>query len=453
MVSVPASRALCFAALAAILMTLAIITRRRSIAAAYFVILAAGLLSIGAVMVLSSRSPLFAVPPVILLATNLLPPPSPSPRPNFLSALMAVGISLVEVLFFWRYIGWLKEHTKKPGLGNIPRWLWALPAIVLSTGLAALLFNGTAAIPAEQALRLPPNARILVRNTDFNWIQLDQSRRYLFAGGHGLNHLRRYDVRNWNAPPLESSVTTGHSQSFIYDRDNGQIYIYDSEASRLLYLDANSLGLIRSVSLKEVAPGDTWLAYDQETDSISVSSEADTQTGYAFIVVNRKTGAVIDRNNDDAGSLLPDPVRHVEYLNFFRRQSGVEIYDLVQRRVTLRVPFVGHTDRMAMWRQKNRLLITEPVESRIAVLDADKLTADKNIHSLFGVRAIAVDEEAQLLLCGSLATGQLEVIDLRDEKKRARYYLGPWLRTIELVPDRGIAYVSSNGELFQVKYK
>ena len=108
---------------------------------------------------------------------------------------------------------------------------------------------------------------------------------------------------------------------------------------------------------------------------------------------------------------------------------------------------------MAVWKEKNELLVTLPLESRIARLDADTLEAKGEFKAVFGVRSIAIDQAANLLLCGSLATGELEVIDLSNGKRRARYYLGPWLRTIELLPDRGQAYISSNGAIFEVKYK
>jgi hypothetical protein len=92
------------------------------------------------------------------------------------------------------------------------------------------------------------------------------------------------------------------------------------------------------------------------------------------------------------------------------------------------------------------------MESRVARLDAATLEVKGYISTLFGVRAIAVDKGRNLLLVGSIASGRVVVIDLATGRQRASYYLGPWLRTIELVPERGIAYVSSNGAIYELHY-
>jgi hypothetical protein len=63
-----------------------------------------------------------------------------------------------------------------------------------------------------------------------------------------------------------------------------------------------------------------------------------------------------------------------------------------------------------------------------------------------------VDSSRHWLLCGSLVTHQLEVIDLNTQQRVAAYYLGPWLRTIVLDSQAGVAYVSSHGGLFAVQY-
>jgi hypothetical protein len=456
LVSIPASRVLCFVAITAILLATAAVLRRASSAVARSTVFIVGAIVITTVLLASSRSLIFVLPPLLLLATNLIPDQAirgATPDSRGRSLLMIVAVGLAELFFFWRYIDWLKSRAGSRGASSRCGLVSMLPGIVLAASATAVLFNNYEAVPLEQAIRMSPGTRILVRNTDFNWIQLDRSGRYLFATGHGLNHVLRYDTENWNSTPVVSAVTDGYSQGFIYAPENGELYLFDAQGQRMLYLDATTLRINRSFPLKDVAPGDAWLSYDAKTDAISVSSEADEQTGYAFIVLGRASGKVIDRNNDDAGSLLLNPNKSIEYLNYFRRRSGIEIYDLSRHKVTLKTPFVGHTDRMAVWQEKDALLVTEPMESRIAVLDAYTLSPKGSFSAMFGVRAIAIDEKAGLLLCGSLATGQLEVIRLADGHINAKYYLGPWLRTIELAPDRGVAYVSSNGELFEVKYK
>jgi hypothetical protein len=171
------------------------------------------------------------------------------------------------------------------------------------------------------------------------------------------------------------------------------------------------------------------------------------------VVVDRASGAILDRQNEEVGELLLDPRKSVAYFSFFRRTSQVKIYDL-QKRAIIRAAQIGaHADRMAILADSNELLITLPTESRVVRLNADTLETKGEIPAAFGVRTIAIDDRENLLFCGSVATGELEIIDLSSGKQRARYYLGPWLRTIELFTDRGIAYVSSNGAIYEVQYK
>jgi hypothetical protein len=95
---------------------------------------------------------------------------------------------------------------------------------------------------------------------------------------------------------------------------------------------------------------------------------------------------------------------------------------------------------MAFWKTKNELLVTSPIESRVLRFDAETLTPKGYFAALFGVRAIALDEERQLLLCGNIATGHLIVLDLRTGERVSTRYLGPWLRTIALDVPNGTAY-------------
>jgi hypothetical protein len=98
------------------------------------------------------------------------------------------------------------------------------------------------------------------------------------------------------------------------------------------------------------------------------------------------------------------------------------------------------------------VLVTSPIESRVLRFDADTLAPKGYFAALFGVRAIALDEERQLLLCGNIATGHLIVLDLRTGARVSTRYLGPWLRTIELDVPNGTAYVSANGALYVLRY-
>jgi hypothetical protein len=41
---------------------------------------------------------------------------------------------------------------------------------------------------------------------------------------------------------------------------------------------------------------------------------------------------------------------------------------------------------------------------------------------------------------------------LKDREVKRRWYLGPWLRSIVIAPGTGIAYVSSQKSLYELRY-
>jgi hypothetical protein len=456
LLSTPASRGVFFLTLVILLLLCIGVTRRMSLTTAYLVTVFVGWALVALTFFATSRSMPFTVPALALLATNLAPETLyrrvlSSRRSR--SMLMMIGLGVGELFFLGRYIRWIVwlATGRSWSTTATPRWLWALPGILLAAGTSAVLLKGGDTVPLEQAIRLPANVRIVARD-DFNWVQTDAARHYLYAIGYDVDHLLRYDVTDWSAPPIESEVSTGGSQSFTYDPESQELYVFEDRSNNLLYFDAATLKLKRSVNLPDVSPGDTWLAFDARTGTISIASEADEETGSPFVVVDRASGTVVDQQKADAGNLLLDPQKSLEYLSFFRRTSAVELYDLQRKAIVRRTEIGERAERMAMLESSNELLVTLPMESRIARLDAATLEVKGYISALFGVRAIAVDKGRNLLLCGSIASGRVIVIDLATGRRRASYYLGPWLRTIELVPERGIAYVSSNGAIYEIHY-
>ena len=219
-----------------------------------------------------------------------------------------------------------------------------------------------------------------------------------------------------------------------------------------MYLDATTLDQQQVIDVPGLSPGDPWLAVDARTDTITIVSEADVRMGAPLIVLDRSSGQVLGEAPLDAGNVLKHPSEPWLYLSFFRRRNEVVLYNLETRSITHTAPADPQAERMVYWKERNELLVTSPIESRIMRFDADRLEQKGYIPAPFGARAIALDEPRQLLLCGNLATGYIEIIDLRTGTRLNRHYLGPWLRTIQLQAEKGTAYVSSNGALYALNY-
>ena len=383
-----------------------------------------------------------AVPALLLLAANLLPPELYQLGHRF----MMWGAGVAEVLFSRQFVDWVSAPIRpRRGLAQ------AIPGALVASIAAACLMPGPPLTPIEQYLRNPSAVRMFAPG-DFNWIETSPDGRFLYAAGHGLPQLRRYDLGNLSAPPLESDASTGGAQAFAYDRTGNELFVVNESTQSLLYLDSDTLRLKRSVSLPRLAIGDVMIAFDRSADTIAIASEADQRGGVSFLLVDRASGAIRDQRSDAICNLLAHPEQPVLYFNYCGRAGGLRTYDMRSGQPIRAGKTDPRIDRMAFWARPNELLLTSLLNSRVTRFDADTLQAKGHIPSAFGIRVLAIDDRRDLLVGGSLFTGKLIFVNLRANRLVDSFFVGPWIRTIRLDQDRGIAYVSSNGGLYRVNY-
>lgn len=450
--STPFARVLLFLIFTIVYLALWQGTRKLSEPYGYWLMLALAAVGLIVLFRITGTPQRFAPAIVLLLATNLLPDRLFEQLPDRLRRFgMSVLPGVGEFFFTHRYISWVAELWTGRRFAVSNELLRVLPSIIVVAGLTAVLVRSPQLVDVEHALRLPSSVRIIARG-DFNWIELDASKEHLFVGGHGVPNLLRYDVRNLERPPLTSPVDAGAPQGFTYEPVAGEVYVYNPRTKALLVLDSKELTLKRTVPIRDLASGDSWIVVHGETNTITIVSEADESDGKPFIVLDRSTGAVRDRRDIDAGNVLLDPQGARLFLSFFRRSNRLMVYDLSKLSITADVAAPHYIDRMALVPASRDLLLVAPAKSRVARFDADTLAPRGEIKAMFGVRSIAVDETRKLLLCGSLATGELFVMDMESLAIRSRIYLGPWLRTIQVDSSRGVAYISSNGFLYEYSY-
>jgi hypothetical protein len=455
-VSTPVTRLIAAVALVAVLLLLMVLARNLPERARYPIVLVAAGIVIALAFSAAGTTVRRALVVVTILATNLAPEHLVRRLklfPRAWNTLMLVGVGVVE-LFLWReYWRWVRRGHQAD---VATRGEWAIgaavPGLLLTSLVFAFLIRPQRLLPFEQRLRMPAAVRIVENGLSINWLDMDPTGTYLYVTGHEVPRLRRYDVRDWSTPPILSDVATGGAQGFAYDARANEIYVFNAVTHELFYLDATTLKRKRVVEVADLSPGDLWVTVDPITDTLTLSSEADLETGVPFIVLNRTTGQIVAREDLATGNALLHPTKPWLYLTFFRRHNEVLLYDLHQRAVVHSTPGDPRAERMVFSRRRNELLVTSPMESRIMRFNADQLQLKGFIPTMFGVRAIALDEERDLLLYGNIATGHLVVVDVESGRPLRRYYLGPWLRTIQLHVETGTAYVSSRGALYRVEY-
>lgn len=412
-------------------------------------------LFVAATMLWYSQAPMvWALVPTILLATSLWGGHIGVTKGLSDSRVMTYAVGFAELFLFRRYVHWLYRLV----MGRLAPDSHAIVVVaevgvvLIAAGWLTVGLGRDGLVAAEQHLRMSPQVSVVARG-NFNDLALSADGHSLFAAGHGLPRVRKYDVRDFGAAPLESDVDSGFAQSFTYIAVSDELYVFNPIDMTLLRFDGGTLRLQLSHSVPEVSPGDVWLSVDSTSGAVVIASEADEQVGSPFIVIDRETGGVLDRSDIDAGSLLHHPTKPQVYLSYFRRLQGVLTYDVARREVTARTTeSYPPLDRMIYHAAVNEVLVTVPTESKIVRLDADTLRQKGQFHALFGVRVLAIDTQRNLMLAGSLATGMVVVIDLATGTWRDTHYLGPWLRTIVLNSDLGTAYVSSNGVLYELRY-
>ncbi|SFN07986.1 YncE family protein [Variovorax sp. OV329] len=423
---------------------------------AYALTVAFGALITGALFALTGTSLWKASLPLACLALNLLPVSPAQQARKAWSRLMLFGVGLAEVFFFRRYVAWVAASRRRIDPAHAPPASVGgrfadLPGLVITGLVMAVFVGGPGIISVERELRMPSKVGILMRE-DINGLALDPDGRHLYVTGHGLEHLQRIDTQAPGQPPLVSTVSTGGAQGVAFDPKAGELYVFNTRTRALQYFDAATLALRREVPLRDLSPGDPWIAADPVSGTLVVASEADDRSGSPFIVLDRQSGQILDRRDVDAGNLYLHPQGGKLYLSFFRNSSRLMLYDLQRKEFSATVQTDERVDRMAFDPTHSELLLASPLRSRVLRFDAQTLAKRGEIPSVFGVRVIAIDQARGWMLTASLVTGQLEIQDLASNRVIKRIYLGPWLRTIELDTASGTAYVSANGALYKVPY-
>jgi hypothetical protein len=324
-----------------------------------------------------------------------------------------------------------------------------LPTVVIVSGLAILLLNGWSLRRLARTLHADQAVQQFAIG-DFNGLELDAEHGLLFASGHGSNYLLAYDVNALHHAPHRSQVEISGAQAFGYNPRDRELYVLNVETKALLFLDASTLALKKVISDLEVTPGDAWIIWDRHTDHIIIASEAH-EDGYPTVVVDRTTGKVLYTMELVLLNAFLHPRKPLFYMGFHEKllAYSTELRKVVGTFEPGRNQFL---ERMDMTPDQRELLVAAPVNSAILRFDPETLEMKGSIRTVFGVRTLAVDPVRNLLLTGSLISNMLEVIDLEMQARVAKFYVGPWLRTIVLDSGRGVAYVSSIEGLFRVDY-
>lgn len=370
---------------------------------------------------------------------------------GILNFVFVAVVGLTEAIFPQSYTFWLME--KFQARESIKKWAWISGMLIVPLFWLFLLtpYDNQRILTLGEKLHANPSVEKFASGA-YNWIEYDPNLHQIFVVGHGTNFLLAFDTEHLNVPPRKSS-DIGKMQSFAYNPERQEIYAYEATKRQLHYIDAVTLETTRSISIPDLSPGDVWVNWQPDTDSITIASEADYEVGIPFVMVDRESGEII--------ATLPLPLiptnvafhseKDIMYFNSFKDTYLVS-WDLVKHEIIKQVTTSPNTDRLIYNPGTSEVLVASTTEGAILRYDADTLEYKGKINVSIGDRTLSIDQKRNLLLVGNFINNRMQVIDLKTYKRLASFYIGPWIRTISLDEKNGIAYVSTVRNLFKVDY-
>lgn len=371
---------------------------------------------------------------------------------KIVKVFFTIGAGISEILFLQTYFHWLVNSLKLNK--NHKKWSW-ITGILLACFYFFFLItpynNQRILTLGEKLLSSPPVEKF--SSGGYNWLELNLENNLLYASGHNVNYIIAFDTENLNLPPLKSKTQVGKPQSFAYNPILQEIFVYRADSEELLYLDAVTLELLRSVPVPDIAPGDVWVNWQSGTDTITIASEADRDVGVHFVILKRESGEIIVSTNLPIAptSVTFDAENNIFYFNSFL-ETLLFSWDMVSHQVLQQIPISPNTDRLIYDSITSEVLVASPQDGAILRYDASTLEFKGKINTSLGDRTLALDSKRNLLLVGNFINNYMQVIDLNTYQPIASYYIGPWIRTITLDVEKGVAYVSTIHNLFKVTY-
>ncbi len=372
---------------------------------------------------------------------------------RWVDLIFMAGVGVVEAFIPQSYILWLMEKGR---VGNTARkWAWLSGVTVASLFWIFLFvpYDNPRVFSLAEKIHADPSVEKFATGI-YNWVELNPDYDLLYVVGRGTNFMLAFDTNHLEQPPLRSREDIGKTQSFAFNPVLQELYVYKAETRELVYLNALTLETLRYVPVPDLSPGDVWIQWQARDDTIVLSSEADAEIGTPVYVFERESGKIIASMPFPiipTAYLIFHPEKPLMYFNSFR-DPYFAVWDMTDYKITKQVEISPRTDRMVFSAKDNEIWIASPLDGAILRYNADTLEATGRIKASLGDRTLTLDTTRNLLLTGNFMNNRLVVIDLTTNKPISSFYLGPWIRTIALDTEKGLAYVSTVRGMFRVTY-
>ena len=396
-----------------------------------------------------------------LVAANTIPPERwrailASPRYGRWLSLFFWTCIGIEFLLPRAFLAWI-GHRERPGESS-PNLLRLLPGAALAAAALAVFAPHPMLMRLGQAMFMSPAADFVFGPDYQIYSAYDVSdfARNPTTGDIVLCGQEQHSpkvLRGGAGSPIDTGVHNAGNE-FCEFAGPDALVTADKDGDDLLVIDPDSFRLRASQRLERLPHGEVLLATFPALNLVAAASENEKGDGGGpdIRIVDLQSMKVIREIDAEVGYLIADPRRPVIYANHFATNLGVRAWDVRTGRLLATSRRFGRSDRMAFDAARNEILATLPETGQVWRLDADTLKDKTPIDTVFGVRGIAIDPGRDLLLAASFLNNDLDVIDLKTGRSLRRYRLGPWLRTVLIPSNDGVALVASRYGVYRLNY-
>jgi len=294
-----------------------------------------------------------------------------------------------------------------------------------------------AAFLSLRPVPLSPQATALLSTRDLYDVEVDAPGNQVLVTTkqNGTGYAFRLD--NPTTPPRKFQAATIELEDIAMDTQQREFYYVDRATGKIVASDADTFRILRIGQISRELSGSTMPVLLRRLNLL-------------FVVWENGSVCLIDRNTLRVNHILPsdpgltpleDEENEVFYIvhNF---EALVQTFDPKLLRVVARAQGPSIGEKMVLSGQRHELYVPCPRESQIRVYSTPDLRPLYEIPTQFGVRAIAVDEQHELLLAASVITGYVDVIDLNTKQTIQHHYVGKYGRVMDLDTARRHAYIT-----------
>jgi len=328
--------------------------------------------------------------------------------------------------------------------------------LILFPILASAFFSG-------RSMKMSPGSSLIYKQENLYDIHIDSAKRTLLVSQTNRDECRpephsflfSFSLDAPDLPPKKFKLPTIELEDLAFDPDSGLIYHVDlgtlqigRSTFKTLVFDSDTLELKREREIDVHCNGSINHALIRPLDRLFVRCDVDN-----MVVVNTKT-LQADRvfYIGKLTMVLGDEENEVVYLSYDWKRL-IEVIDgrTLQKSHGAKGPL--YAEKMILSPKGRELYVPGPKEAEIWVYSTPDLTLVRKIPTQFGVRALAVDQENNLLLAGSYVTGYVDVIDMAAFKPINSYYVGKFQRSMVVDPVKRHAFITTTKSgLYMLRY-